>query len=76
MRLCVLLHFLITQVRLLSSDYKDESKLPTTAAQCPRLGSVFNLTQIVPLAPKPDGSPRTQFIVYADMDFGTNAIPG
>jgi len=68
--------FLIAQVRLLSSDYRDESKLPTTAAQCPRLGSVFNLTQIVPLAPKPDGTPRTQFIVYADMDFGTNAIPG
>jgi hypothetical protein len=60
----------------LSGDYDDDAALPTTAAQCPRLGSVANLTQIVPLAPKADGTPRTQIVLYADMDFGTSAIPG
>ena len=60
-------------VRLLSGDY-DESKLPTTAVQCPRL-SAQNLTQILPLSPRADGTPRTKFVLFVDMDFQTNLIP-
>ena len=61
-------------VRLLSGDY-DEAKLPTTADQCPRLVAQ-NLTQIVPLEPLPNGTPRTKFILFVDTDFQTNLIPG
>jgi hypothetical protein len=61
-------------VRLLSGDY-DEGKLPTTSEQCPRLVAQ-NLTQIVPMEPLPDGTPRTKFILFVDTDFQTNLIPG
>jgi hypothetical protein len=60
-------------VRLLSGAY-DEAQLPTTSAQCPRLAAQ-NLTQIVPLAPHPDGTPRTKFVLFVDTDFQTNLIP-
>jgi len=46
-------------VRLLSGDYRDPAKLPTTPQSCPRLHAQ-NLTAILPLPPKPDGTPRTR----------------
>lgn len=60
-------------VKLESGEY-DESKLPTTSAQCPRLWAK-NLTQIVPLAPTAEGKPRTQFILFCETDFQTPLMP-
>eukprot|EP00620_Florenciella_sp_RCC1587_P024694 CAMPEP_0182564412 /NCGR_PEP_ID=MMETSP1324-20130603/6361_1 /TAXON_ID=236786 /ORGANISM="Florenciella sp., Strain RCC1587" /LENGTH=421 /DNA_ID=CAMNT_0024777873 /DNA_START=22 /DNA_END=1287 /DNA_ORIENTATION=- len=60
-------------IELLSGDY-EEGKLPTTADQCPRLW-VKNLTKIVPLPPKPDGTPRSQFTLFCETDFQTPLTP-
>ena len=59
-------------IELLSGDY-EESKLPTTADQCPRLW-VKNLTKIVPLPPKPDGTPRSQFTLFCETDFQVSGL--